>query len=379
MRSFASTAVIRRNARILSVLTGLALIASIEVDRARPTPASGGASLPPPAGTATPAPGKASAFVHSNSLWLYSLEERRANRLAAGGREAIISRPQFVTRRSIAFVRDGRLVEMDLRSRRTRLVLRGPVLAYDWLAREGLVAALLQPGGTGAHVLLIYDVRRHRRSIVRRFPYLRPRGEGAGNPPETVQSLEWSASGRQLLLVDTTLAARSKTMHVFARSGRKLIAPRAATSAGWLTGSTIYFRDLAVTRWHRLDVRTSMVSQLAVRGRSHAVASPDGRYLALDDSRPWRPGRRRAGCTCTTFLYDVARNSSRPLGRHFVAPIWISNDQLAATAVRACRGSECGVDAPMWVSLGRASLLSVDGQVTETNGFRSTLDAAVSG
>ena len=315
-------------------------------------------------------------FAARGDLWLYTPTTGKSRRLTADGPEQPDSAPAFVGANTVSFVRNGRLVQMDLSSRKIRFVARGPVLAFAWDTRSDRLAVLVQPNGVGKHVLYLYRPRRQERVLLRRFPLAPDRpGDGSGRPPNNERTLAWSVSGA-LLLVDTDLAGRDRPIHVLDVRGRDLIPPLVGTHAGWV-GRSIYYRALTTARWYLRGIRSGTTSRLAIRqGRMHPSLSLDGRFLALDDGRPWIPGRVRRGCTCTVFVYDFRRRLERRLRSGLVAPVWLSFRTLAATNVRGCSGSECGIDVPMWVPIGSGSFLGLGGDVITLRGL-STLDAGV--
>lgn len=332
----------------------------------------------PAASTGVPSRGAAKiAFPARGDLWLYTPTTGKSRRLTTDGPAHSESDPEFVGANAVAFVHNGNLVRMDLPSRKIALVVRGPVLAYAWDTRSDRLAVLVQPNGVGGHVLYLYRPRRNERVLLRRFA-LAPggAGDGSGRPLYDERSLAWSPSRGALLLVDNDLADREKPIHVLDARGRDLIPPLVGTYAGWVGGS-IYYRALATARWYLTSLRGRPTARLAIRqGRMHPSLSPDGRFLALDDGRSWIAGSARRGCTCTVFVYDFRRRVERRLRGGLVAPVWLSSRTLAATNVRGCSGSECGIDVPMWVSVGSGSFLGLDGDVTRLRGL-STLDAGV--
>lgn len=334
------------------------------------------ASAPSASAAAAAPDAKRIVFAARGDLWLYTQATGTLRRLTADGPEQSDSAPAFVGANAVAFVRDGDLMRMELSSRKARLVARGPVLAYAWDTPSDRLAMLVQPRGVGGHVLYLYRPRRQERVLLRRFS-VAPTGSGDGDvrPPDNERSLAWSASG-VLLLVDTDLARRERPIHVLDVRGRDLIPPLVGTHAGWVGGS-IYYRALASARWYLRSLRGRETSRLAIRqGRMNPSLSPDRRFLALDDGRAWIPGRARRGCTCTVFVYDFRRRLERRLRRGLVAPVWLSSRTIAATDVRGCSGSECGIDALMWVPVGSGSLVGLDGDATTVRGL-ATLDAAV--
>lgn len=316
-------------------------------------------------------------FATRGDLWLYTPTTGESRRLTADGPERSESAPTVVAANTIAFVRSGNLMRMDLSSRKIRLVVRGLVLAYAWDIQNDRLAVLAQPSGVGGHLLYLYRPRRQERVLLRRFVLATTRpGDGSGRPPDSERSLAWSTSGA-LLLVDTDLASREKPIHVLDVQGRDLIPPLVGTHAGWV-GDSFYYRALATARWYLTSARSRATSRLAIRqGRMHPSLSPNGRFLALDNGRSWIPGRARRGCTCTVFVYDFRRRLERRLRAGLVAPLWLSSRTLAATDVRGCSGSECGTDVLMWVPVGSGSFVGMDGNAVTIRGL-STLDAAVS-
>jgi Tol biopolymer transport system component len=191
-------------------------------------------------------------------------------------------------------------------------------------------------------------------------------------------SLHWSPDGRALLVVDTLLPSRVVGgIHVLATNGRRLTPSVAGTHGGWRDASRLYFRSVAGNAWWLLDVRSGERTRLRIRtGRMHPALSPDGRVLALDSGRAWKPGTRRAGCSCTVSLYDFATGRERTLTRGGVAPLWLSDRRLATTAVRACSAADCGLDRPMWVARGGSVVIDVATGRAESLALPSTLDTA---
>jgi hypothetical protein len=316
-------------------------------------------------------------YAHRNDLWLFDRASGAVRRLTANGDERIERRPRFATPATVTFLADGDLYELGLGGGRAVKLLDGPILAYTLGPGRATLAYLGQPGGVGRHRLFLYDRRTRGRTPLRRLPGPRPRrGDGSGPALDDEIELAWSPEGGKLLVVDTALAP-GPTVYVLRRDGR-VLARRTGTHAGWAGSSAIYYRSRRGPRWSLLTLRGGATRTLAVRrGRMHPVRSPDGRLLALDDGRAWRAGTPRRGCTCTVHVYDFAAGVERALHRGAVAPLWLSPSALAATRVRPCRGSECGIDAPMWVSRGTSVRIGVDDGRTTSIRLASTLDANV--
>jgi hypothetical protein len=314
-------------------------------------------------------------FATRGDIWLYGPGRGPARRVTKDGSAHLDSSPRFVGAGEIAFVRDGNLVRLDLRSRRIRIVVRRLVLAYAWDVRGDRVAVLVQPNGVGGHRLSLVRPPSDKPVVLRRFAVANRGGEGSTRPVDGERSLVWSRG--RLLLVDTDLPRRAGFVHVLGVRGADLIRPRVGTHAGWRGGS-IYYRDLSAPAWHLVELGRGTTSELAIhRGRMHPALSPDHRLLALDDGRAWSPGRPRRGCTCTIYVYDFRRRVERRVRAGLVAPAWISAGTLAATRVHGCSGQQCGMDVPMWVRERAGSFLGLDGGVRRAPGL-STLDAAVS-
>lgn len=333
-------------------------------------------------------PGRAAAhgtrvvFADRNDLWLWEATDGRTRRLTWNALEPAESQPRFSSPGRVTYIADGSLYTLALATGRRRLVVpTRAVLAFAWSPGRDTLAYVVQAGGVGPHALYFFRPGEKRTSLVRRFlGPAPPAGESDGGvlPVDRELSLEWSAAGTRILLVDTDLGPTEPTVYVFGADGRERERLRAATHAGWIGEDRFYSRTLRGGVWSISDLRRRTRSRLKIAlGRMHPALSPDRRLLAFDSGRPWRPGTRRRGCACTLSLFDLVTGRERRLGTGFVAPLWLARRSLAATEARACSGAECGVGVPMWVARKRSARLGADtGERTQIS-LRSTLDADV--
>src|SRR5207249_8324132 len=136
-----------------------------------------------------------------------------------------------------------------------------------------------------------------------------------------------------------------------------------ATFARWSLDSTrVIYRSVNSSEWFSYERVSGRATRLGVRhGRLNPSISPDGKMIALDDGRAWRPGTTREGCTCTVYVYDFATGREQQVATNLVAPIWLSPRMLIASEVTPCRGDGCGSDRPMWDPTGDAQVVALDG------------------
>lgn len=335
----------------------------------------------PPASAAGRGTGTLVVFADENDLWLWDATGDRTRRLTWNGPEPDEWLPRFRSRGAVSYIADGALYTLDLATGARRLVVTArTVIAFAWSPDRETLAYVVQPGGVGRHKLYFFRPGEGPTRLVRRFSRPAPpgRAHGVGRPVDGELSLAWSALGARILLVDTDLGPTEPTVYVFGANGRELERLPAATHAGWIGENRFYARTLRGAVWSVFDLRRRTQSRLKIAfGRMHPALSPDRRLLAFDSGRPWRPGTTRRGCACTLSLLDLVTGRERRLGTGFVAPLWLGPRSFAATAARACSGSECGVDVPMWVAGKRSTRFASDtGERTKTS-LRSTLDADV--
>lgn len=322
------------------------------------------------------AEGPLAVFADEDDLWLWSAEDGRTRRLTSNGAEPAESQPRFSLPRTVTFIADGALYALGIAGGTPRLVVSTKtVVAYAWSPNRDILAFVVQPGGVGPHELYLLRSGEKRTTLVRRFskPTRAGQTDGDGRTVDGEVSLAWSPGGTRILLVDTDLLPEA-TVYVFGADGRERKRLRATTHAGWIDDDRFYARTLRGAAWSVVDLRRGTRPMLTVAlGRMHPALSPDRRLLAFDSGRPWRRGTLRRGCACTLSLLDLVTGRERSLGTGLIAPRWLAQRTLVATAVRGCSGA----DVPMWVERGRSIRLNVrTGERAEIS-LRSTLDADV--
>lgn len=162
--------------------------------------------------------------------------------------------------------------------------------------------------------------------------------------------------------------APDNTMYVLDRNGKDLAAPRMGTMARWGADSgTVIYRDFAGNKraWHLLDLGTGKVRDLAMTaGTVRPALSPDRTLIAYDDAQG-EP---------TIYVFDLTTGRERKLATGSLGAIWLSNDTLAATVVRACvPATNCEGN---WVDEKRAVHISLADGAGRPITLRSTLEAA---
>jgi hypothetical protein len=333
------------------------------------------------------------------NLWLYDSATDRLQPLTKLNSEVGKEAPKFIGSDEIMFLQDGDIHRTDLFGASPQGMRGGgPVHAYAWNSKLGILAYVSQrpvePSGAGPDDVTLFTPRDGKKRFIKRFfPRAKPSAveeEGDGDTPELDEevSLAWSPDGERLLLVDTHMAAdERRSLYIFDRSGRQEASQADATHAVWSADSeSVYFlrwksgmegKDQPV-KWWSWHVDTARLTALNITaGRMHPTLSPDGRFLALDDAKPWIVDAPRTGCTCTVYVYDLVANKERALVSGYIAPRWVSDDVLLATAVRGCVDGECGTNEAMWVDRETTALIATSGERVSPAAARSTLQADV--
>lgn len=333
------------------------------------------------------------------NLWLYDSASDHLQPLAKLASEVGKEDPTFIDENEIMFLQDGDIHRTELFGASAQGMRgAGPVHAYAWNSRLGILAYVSQrpvePSGAGPDDVTFFTRRDGEKRFVKRFfPSARPSAveeEGDGDTPELDEEvlLSWSRDGERLLLTNTHMADDEKrSLYVFDRGGRQVASLADGTHAVWSAdSSSVYFlrwrsgmegqgQPVSWWSWH---VATGRLTALNIRnGRMHPALSPDGRFLALDDSEGWIVGTQRSGCTCTVYLYDLVEHVERSVASGYVAPKWVAEDVLLATSVRGCQEGECGSNVAMWVERGTTALIATARERVSPAAARSTLEAGV--
>lgn len=292
-------------------------------------------------------------YAFRSDLWVYNVTSDSQVRLTRDGASREELRPRFRDAHMVSFAAhwapeddehpfgQDSLYEVDLRDGQAREVLRvpGEIVAHDWSPDGRRLAYLAGP----SQALCLYDATQDKIALVRALPGLGGRGPHQGDE----MSVFWSPRGTAILMVDTFLLTRGgspPTAYVLDPNGREVAPPFTGTFARWFPdGRTALFREEeygafqkergAVERWFTLDVTTGRTRRSRMPAATFRPAiSPDGTLIAYDDGKT-EP---------SLYVFDVSTGKSRRLARRYVAPVWLGEDLVAATATTKCTGgAEC--------------------------------------
>ena len=365
--------------RLLSVasalLVGLAGLGACTSDETPPSPKP---SSPSP--TTPETSGSASAVqivvARDGDLWLYTVQGDAFTRLTTDGADSFEQQPRFRpgTNGTVSFFvnasdgKGGNIFDVDPTTKKaTRIVPAAPVRTLGWSPNGDALAYVAGLDDTeGVWVYLFDPVSKASRRI-KRLPACASCGRGIADLDE--RRVSWSPDGSKILIVDTTLDNDPGiSMFVFDRSGKDVVPARAGTQARWSAdGGAIYYEQtdpLAKANLKALDVATNKLSSLPVTGGVRFAVSPDAKFLAYDD-----------GKVDSVFLLDLTSKAKRKLAAGALGALWLDDDAIVVTEVRACRADECG-DAPPWMPTGSTLRVSLAGERTGLS-LQSTIDADV--
>jgi hypothetical protein len=238
------------------------------------------------------------------------------------------------------------LYELDVERNTVTEILRLPdsLWGYDW-SPDGTLLAYELFAATDEILplsLCLYDSRDGSTALLRSLAI--PVGTGTGQREE--RSVAWSASGNQILAVDT---AEAPSIYVVNRDGADVIAPRRGSFARWTSDDDVLLQEEPERfdqkgAWITVSTTTGRTSPFGMpAGTFRPALSPGGNLFAYDNGGP---------DTSSVFVFDPAGDRSRRLAHGYGAPVWLSSDLIAATAAGPCPPqTECS---DWWVPLGRA-------------------------
>lgn len=355
----------QRRFRGASWLAGLAVAVSCADARPQRTATpSTSATTASPSPASTPGPTtKAIVFSQDGDLYYYDVATDGLRLLTEDGQQITERSPRFNDESTIVFGTDTAIVEIDVKTRAKREIRKAAGIVHQVALspnRRSIAYLYDRNDRTGLGLnLRVVGLDPPSERDVRSFkPW-----QGRGGSDDDDVYLAWSPDGSKLLVVLTPLdTVGRETMFVLDANGADIVPPRFGTTARWAPDSrTIYFRDFGDERaWHALDVQTKSIRDLAMRRATARLhVSPDGTVLFHD----------RGVDGGAIYVYDVARNRERRLATGRIGAVWLSQDAVAATVVKPCRG-DC--EGP-WVHQHKCSRITLaDGKAAPLE-LRSTV------
>lgn len=315
--------------------------------------------------------------VRPSDLWLFDVSSNRTKRLMGGVEGSRKALPRFIDAARISFVTSddnneyGVFYEMSLDRGRAREVFstgRARIEAYDW-SSDGKKVVYFAVDRQSSMVG-IYSLADRATRVVRRFPPL----EGRDRLEKDDLSVSWSPGGQTVLLTSTAFDTfglpadeRDASIFVLQEDGKEVRPPWAGTYARWSgDGCHVYFRTYREpVTWSTRDLRDGSSTRLRTDGEKvRPSVSPDGRLLALDDSR-------------SIYVYDVASGVERVLASGRVGALWLTWDRLAAMNVRPCTENDECYPARNWKGTGAATAFTISTGGSTPLVLGSTFDADV--
>jgi Tol biopolymer transport system component len=304
------------------------------------------------------------------SLWYYELDSAASRRLADG--DGFFLDPQFKSSADVTFIRRARddgdaIYRVPVTGGRAREVVR----------QDGLVAHGWNPAGdtvayaTNDRLFVKRDGMRSR--VVRRFSV--GSGYGRGGTDQDEQIVMWSPDGSMILVQQTAHCCPrdgTPTVYLVRPDGTDVVTPFNGTFTRWAPDSRTIYSEVfdGIGSWFSIDIASGARSPLPNSHRGfHLSVSPDGRRLVYD----------RGSNSPTTWIYDLTSHTEKAISpTGFVVPIWMSDDTVLVTAVRACAaGQSCGGEAGLpWRPTGRTALIDVVRMTREVELAHWTLTAS---
>jgi hypothetical protein len=110
-------------------------------------------------------------------------------------------------------------------------------------------------------------------------------------------------------------------------AGRDVVAPRDGTFGRWLSDERLFFQEDPhtdrVQPWVSLSTSTGRERAFGLPERAYRpVLSPGGDVIAFDDGDAEE---------ASIYVFEIEPETTHPLARGFVAPIWLDRDTIAAT------------------------------------------------
>lgn len=300
-------------------------------------------------------------------VWVFDRASGRTRNLTPDGQRFGQDSPRFLDDETIAYRQEGALYTIEWHDSSTPIRLPG-TYGGSWDVDRGLAATeVTVQSGSPAY---------------RETDYLEVREIGSGRPlwrtelrasvydydDETTgreqsyqdeQRVEWAPDGNHILVSDTLFYPNPKqTLFVVSREGEVVLFLEGTTYARWLDNDSVLFRSFNGDRWQLADVGTGNVGSLgAALGQGNPSVEPETKAIAFDTAGG--SGRRQEDCTCDVVILDQPRGTGRAQFKFGAFPVWLSATELLVTEVQACRGSDCGVGAPMWESLKRSVIIEI--------------------
>lgn len=252
--------------------------------------------------------------------------------------------PRFRAPSLVSFVRqrepadDGHtfgqdsMYELDIERKQAEEMIRLPsrLLAFDWSPDGMELAYLIELGDQSDNRLCTLDIRSGAIRSIRSFSYTVGRG---GDQWDEV-SVAWAPTARRILVLHTI--TEQPSIHVVDIDGRDVAPPQVGTFARWLGDDTVLFLEgspqatLRPWQWFSLSIVSGQKREAGLPDEGFRPAlSPDGDLIAFDDGAE-EP---------SIYVFDIATGTSRLLAHDHVAPVWLGQDLIAATAAGPCPSS----------------------------------------
>lgn len=313
------------------------------------------------------APWTALVYANNRDVWVLDRATGKARDLTPDGDSLGQDSPRFIDDETIVYNQEGNLFTVAWRTPSLPRSLPGKYGA-SWDIHRDLVATqiIVQTGPPRYRETDYLEVRELRsgRALWRtelQSSVQIPGDETTGREQsyEDERRVEWAPDGRNILVSDTLFYPNPKqTLFVLSREGRLITSFEGTTYARWLDNDLLIFRGFEADKWQLADLGNRTTSSLGTGlGRGNPSVEPSTKRVAFDTRREGDP---RQGCTCSIVILDTPGRSGQTLRTSGVFPVWLSENELVTTEVRACRDGECGVGSPMWVTLNRSIILKVD-------------------